>query len=42
MDDSRDAAIIALMLVLAVCLAVFILKVGASSGELVERLFPRV
>jgi len=38
MDDSRDAAIIGLMLVLAV----FILKVAAPSGELVERLFPRV
>ena len=42
MDDYRDTAIIALMMVLGVCLTVFILKVGAPSGELVERLFPRV
>ena len=40
MDDYRDTAIIALMMVLGVCLTV--LKVGTPSGGLVELLFPRV
>ena len=42
MDDHCDTAVIALMLVLAVCLTVFIFRVGTPSGELVALLFPRI
>jgi hypothetical protein len=41
-DDYRDTAIIALMLVLAACLTVFLFRVGTPSGELVALLFPRL
>jgi hypothetical protein len=42
MDDYSDTAILALTLLLAACLTVFLLKVGSPSGALVALLFPRV
>ena len=42
MDDYCDTAILTLVLVLAACLTVFILKVGAPSGAIFALLFPRV
>jgi hypothetical protein len=40
MDERRDIAIIALVLVAAACLAIFFLKVAQPTGGLVAMLFP--
>jgi hypothetical protein len=42
MDDSHEPAIIALLLVIAMCLTTFFLRVGEPTGALVEFLFPRM
>ena len=42
MDDRRDVAIIALILVAATCLTIFFLKVAQPAGGIVELLFPQL
>jgi hypothetical protein len=42
MDERRDVAIIALMLVVVTCLAVFFLKAMQPSGGIFEMLFPQL
>ncbi|HET7875059.1 MAG TPA: hypothetical protein VFN71_05995 [Methylomirabilota bacterium] len=42
MDDRRDIAVIALILVAATCLTIFFLKVAQPTGGLVELLFPHL
>ena len=42
MDDPHGPAIIALLLVIATCLMVFILETAESTGPFVEFLFPRM
>ena len=40
MDDPHGTGIVALLVVIAVCLTVFFLKVGEPTGALVDFLFP--
>jgi hypothetical protein len=42
MDERRDVAIIALVLVVVTCLAIFFLKVMQPSGGIFEMLFPQL
>jgi len=42
MDERRDVAVIALVLVAVSCLAIFLLKVAHPSGGLVAMLFPQL
>jgi hypothetical protein len=42
MDERRDVAIIALVLVAVTCLTIFFLKVAQPSGGIVDMLFPQV
>jgi len=42
MDDYCDTAVIALTLILAACLTIFVLKVGTPSGALVDLLLRHV
>jgi len=42
MDERRDVAIIALVVVAVTCLTIFFLKVAQPSGGLVDILFPRL
>ena len=42
MDDSRGTGILALAVVIAICMAVFYLKVGQPTGAIVDFLFPRL
>ena len=42
MDDRRDVAVIALILVVATCLTIFFLKVAKPTGGIVELLFPQL
>jgi len=41
MDDRRDVALIAFILVAATCLTIFFLKVAQPTGGIVELLFPQ-
>lgn len=42
MDDRRDVALIARILVAATCLTIFFLKVAQPTGGIVELLFPQL
>ena len=42
MDERRDVAIIALVVVAATCLTIFFLKVAQPSGGIVDMLFPQL
>ena len=42
MDERRDVAVIALVLVALSCLAIFLLKVAQPTGGLVAMLFPQL
>jgi hypothetical protein len=42
MDERRDVAVIALVLVAVTCLTIFFLKIAQPSGGLVDMLFPHL
>ena len=42
MDERRDVAVIALLMVAVTCLAIFFLKVAQPSGGIVDMLFPQL
>jgi hypothetical protein len=42
MDERRDVAVIALMLLAITCLTIFFLKVAQPSGGIVDMLFPEL
>jgi hypothetical protein len=42
MDSARDAGIVAVAFIVAVCLIVFLLQVDQPTGRLVDFLFPQM
>ncbi len=42
MDERRDVAVIALLVIAVTCLTIFFLKVAQPSGGIVDMLFPQL